>query len=169
MICGKFWLWIWIGVIIDGGFDCVVYRSSFATVPSWSFFQCFYIFLREERDDGWLHHVRGRRSWWFGVILFFLDVVWRGKNVASLCYLSCLIFRWIDLITFFAIAIHFANEFVFNSENFVISFANHLDCSFGEPCLDVVGSVYCYLSGRLHGLGYNNFSIRINTILSLVW
>ena len=33
--------------------------------------------------------------------------------------------------TVFAIVIHFTNEFVFNSENFMMSFANHLDCSYG--------------------------------------
>ena len=49
------------------------------------------------------------------VILFFLDVIWRGKNLLSLCCLSCLIFRRTYRITFFAIAIHFANGFVFMS------------------------------------------------------
>ena len=102
------------------------------------------------------------------VILFFLDVIRRGKNLVSLCCLSCLIFRRTLLINFFAIVIHFANEFVFNSGNSVISFTNHLDYSCGVPCLDVVGSIYCCLSGRLHGSGYNNFSIRINAVLSLV-
>ena len=65
------------------------------------------------------------------VILFFLDVIRRGKNLVRLCYLSCLIFRLADRITFFAIAINFSNELIFNSENSVISFANHLDCSWG--------------------------------------
>ena len=45
--------------------------------------------------------------------------------------MSCLILRQAERIKFFAIVIHFTNEFVFNSENFVMSFANHLDCSDG--------------------------------------
>ena len=68
------------------------------------------------------------------VISFFIDVIWRGKKLVSLCCLSCLIFRRGDRTTFFAIAIHFANEFVFNSENSIISISNHLDCS-GEISL----------------------------------
>ena len=65
------------------------------------------------------------------VLLFFLEVIWRGKNLVSLCCLSCRIFRRADRITFFAIVIHFANDFLFNSANSLISFANHLDGSCG--------------------------------------
>ena len=65
------------------------------------------------------------------VLLLLLGVVLRGKHLVNLCCLSCCILRREDLITFFVIVIHFANEFMFNSENFVISFANHLACSNG--------------------------------------
>ena len=65
------------------------------------------------------------------VLLLLLGVVLRENNLVSLCYLSCRILRRDECITFFAIVIHFANEFIFNSENSVISFANHLDCSNG--------------------------------------
>ena len=62
------------------------------------------------------------------VLLLFLSVVLREKNLVSLFYLSCRSLRRDERITFFAIVIHFDNEFTFNSKNSVISFANHLAC-----------------------------------------
>ena len=51
----------------------------------------------------------------------------------SCCCLSFRIFLRADLITFYAIAVHCSNEFVFNSVNFVMSLANHFDGSRGRP------------------------------------
>jgi len=65
------------------------------------------------------------------VLLLLLGVGLREKNLASLCCLSYRILRRDERINFFAIVIHFANKFTFNSENSVISFANHLACSNG--------------------------------------
>ena len=119
-------------MIDDGGFRCIVYRSNFATVPSWSFFHYFYLFWGEERDDGWLYHVRGRWGWWFVGHIIFSWCDLEGKKFGkSLLLMSCRIFRRADRMTSFAIVIYFAKKFVFNSENSVISFANHLDGSCG--------------------------------------
>ena len=60
----------------------------------------------------------------------FLDVGLRERNLVSIFCLSCLIFWRADRISFFAIAIHLANEFVFNFENYAMSFSNHLECSY---------------------------------------
>ena len=158
-------------MIDDGGFRCIVYRSNFATVPSWSFFHYFYLFWGEERDDGWLYHVRGRWGWWFVGHIIFSWCDLEGKKFGkSLLLMSCRIFRRADRMTSFAIVIYFAKKFVFNSENSVISFANHLDGSCGrclyhtvggwrlrEASLGVVGSVDCWLSELLLWSGYNNF------------
>ena len=65
------------------------------------------------------------------VILLFLEVIWRGKNLVKLCCLSCCIFRRENRLYVFATVIYFDNEVVFNSANSVISFANHLDGSSG--------------------------------------
>ena len=53
--------------------------------------------------------------------------------MVSRCCLSFRIFLRADLITFFAIAIHCSNEFVFNSVNAVMFLANHFDGSCGRP------------------------------------
>ena len=50
----------------------------------------------------------------------------------SCCCLSFFIFLRAGRITFFALVIHCSNEFVFNSENFVMSLANHFDGSRGR-------------------------------------
>ena len=50
----------------------------------------------------------------------------------SYCCLSCFIFLQADRITLFLMVIHCSNEFVFNSENFVMSLANHFDGSCGR-------------------------------------
>ena len=65
------------------------------------------------------------------VLLLLFSVVLREKNLMSFCCLSCRILRREERITFFAIVIHFANEFILNSENSVISFANYLACPNG--------------------------------------
>lgn len=63
------------------------------------------------------------------VLLHSSGMIWREKNLASLCCLSCLILRRAERITFFVIIIHFANDFVFNSGNSIMFFTNHLNCS----------------------------------------
>ena len=80
--------------------------------------------------DGWIILIVSRVDE-VVVLLLLFGVILREKNLVSICCLSCLILRREERITLFAIVIHFANEFIFNSENSVISFANHLVCSNG--------------------------------------
>ena len=67
------------------------------------------------------------------VLLLFFVVSWSGSKLVSCCCLSLRIFLRADIITFFAIAIHCSNEFVFNYVNFVMSLANHFNGSCGRP------------------------------------
>ena len=80
--------------------------------------------------DGWSILIFGRVDEVMVMLLLF-DVILREKNLVKSYCLSCLILRREERITFCAIMIHFVNDFMFNSENYVMSFANHLACSNG--------------------------------------
>ena len=99
----------------------------------WSFHWHFYFCSVEESIDRWLYHDRRYFVSWFIGFWAFFGLVLIGEKLVSRCCLSWFIFRRADLMTFFAITIHVANELLFNLENSEISLANYLYYSWRMP------------------------------------
>ena len=123
--------WCWNVVDIIGSFNWVVKLGIVYLGSNWSFLWRFQIFTGEERSNWWFILARSSLMVDSSDLWTFFVLFLRGKNLVNRCCLSCLIFWRANILTFFAIAIHFANELVFSSKNSNISSVNHLNCSWG--------------------------------------